>query len=279
MSMLNVKDISGYISFDEAECRAVGKSRAGEYTAAKPYPSIVIDDFLPISLLRQVHAGYPSSAERGFFNNDQERLKYQYSPDESSSPVVRNLLAELNGRAFIGFLEELTGIKGLVGDPYFHGGGLHETKRGGHLGVHADFNVHPDIKLQRRLNLLVYLNDDWSPDYKGELELWDTRMKACQVSVAPIMGRAVVFATDLDSYHGQPDPVDCPPDRSRRSIATYYYTAIADGYNSVSHKTTNFRARPGTADVPVANPQRDNPFKDWVPPKLYRYAKQLASRR
>ena len=109
---------------------------------AEPFPHIVIDDSLPQDVLRKVLEDFPSSANKQYFDREQERLKYQFQPQEISSGLVRNLFAELNSQAFLGFLEELTGIKGLMPDPYFEGGGLHETKRGGHLGVHADFNVH-----------------------------------------------------------------------------------------------------------------------------------------
>jgi hypothetical protein len=33
-----------------------------------------------------------------------------------------------------------------------------------------------------------------------------------------------MFSTTDYSYHGHPDPLSCPPDRSRRSLALYYYT-------------------------------------------------------
>ena len=36
-------------------------------------------------------------------------------------------------------------------DPYFVGGGLHQLKRGGKLGIHADFNEHGKLPhLSRR---------------------------------------------------------------------------------------------------------------------------------
>ena len=47
-------------------------------------------------------------------------------------------------------------------------------------------------------------------------------MRGAERSILPVMGRAVVFNTTLQSFHGQPDPVRCPADRSRRSNATYY---------------------------------------------------------
>ena len=160
MSSLELRCIGPYLAFDEAQCLGAGKALAGTYQQARPFPHIVIDDFLDPEVLREVLGGYPSQEGKIFFNRDQERLKFQYHPLECESQLVRNLLAELNGQAFLGFLEEMTGLDGLVSDPYYAGGGRHETVRGGHLSVHADFNVHRKVKLERRLNLLVYLNDD-----------------------------------------------------------------------------------------------------------------------
>lgn len=275
MSMLELHDIGGYLAFDEQECRALGRSLAAKYPDAKPFPSIVLDDFIDADVLRRVDRDFPASEGKDFFDRDQERLKFQFQPQEVRSPLIRNLLAELNSRAFIAFLEEMTGIKGLIPDPHYAGGGLHEIKRGGHLGVHADFNIHEDMKVERRLNLLIYLNDDWPDEYGGKLELWDREMKGCEVSVAPLLGRAVVFSTNLDSYHGHPDALQCPPDRSRRSIATYYYTAFTEGLGAVPHRTTNFQARPGSKDRTDWQIRRHHFINDWVPARLQRFARRI----
>ena len=275
MSVVALRDVGGYLAFDEAECRAVGAALAERYREARPFPSIVLDDFLPRELLRRVADEFPSREGLTAFDRAQERLKYQFAPRQCGSPVVRNLLAELNSEAFLGFLEELTGIRGLIADPYFLGGGLHETLPGGHLGVHADFNLHERMNVQRRLNLIVYLNDDWSPEYGGDLELWDRGMQGCEVRVAPLLGRAVIFSPDLDSFHGHPDPLACPPDRTRRSIATYYYTALTDGIASVPNRTTNFRVRPGTGDRTDWQVRRQHFVQDWVPRRLHGLASRF----
>ena len=73
-----------------------------------------------------------------------------------------------NSGPFLQFLEHLTGIDGLIPDPYFSGGGLHETDRGGRLGVHTDFNLYAKLNLIRRINVLVFLNKDWNPEYGGD---------------------------------------------------------------------------------------------------------------
>lgn len=84
------------------------------------------------------------------------------------------------------------------------GGGLHELRNGGYLNVHADFNRHPKLKLDRRLNVLIYLNKDWISEYGGELQLWDKEMKNCEKKIIPIFNRMVIFSTTDFSYHGNP---------------------------------------------------------------------------
>ena len=273
--MLHLTRINDYLALDVEECRAAGRLLSDQYRNASPFPHIVVDDFLDPDVLRKIIDEFPSTEQKRYFDRDQERLKFQFNPQEVSSGLVRNLFAELNSEAFLGFLEEMTGIEGLISDPYFDGGGLHETKRGGHLGIHADFNVHGRLKCERKLNLLVYLNEDWKQEYGGQLELWDREMKDCVVRVAPVFDRAVIFNTALDSFHGHPDPLACPPERSRRSIATYYYAALEDGYSAVPQRDTNFRARPGSGDRPDWQMRRRHFVNDWVPPKLQRIAHRL----
>jgi len=265
----------GYRALDLEECRSYGRSLAETYQNASPFPHIVIDDFIEPAVLGRVLSEFPCSDNRSFFDRDQERLKFQFQPHEARGGLTRNLFAELNSQAFLGFLEELTGIDGLISDPYFAGGGLHETKPGGHLGVHADFNVHEKLKVERKLNLLVYLNRDWDPDFGGQLELWHKDMKSCAAKIEPIFGRAVIFNTALDSFHGHPDPLNCPPERSRRSIATYYYRAPVEGVASLPSRTTNFQARPRSGDRTDWQIRRHHLVKDWVPPKLQRLAHRL----
>ena len=269
MAFLNLSNSGGYLSLDEAQCREAGRSCAERYRNADPFPHIVIDDFMDAGLLRQIIRDFPESAGKFHFMRDQERLKYQFHPQECTGLAVRNLFAELNSQAFLTFLTEMTGIGGLIADPYFSGAGLHETKRGGHLSIHADFNRHHVMNVERRLNLLIYLNEDWDESYGGALELWDRDMAACREKVLPALGRAVIFTTDLDSYHGHPDPLSCPEGRSRRSIATYYY-AVPEGAWKAPDRTTNFRSRPNSADKRDWEVMLDHLLREWAPPVLQR---------
>ena len=103
-------------------------------------------------------------------------------------------------------------------------GGLHEIKQGGVLKIHTDFNKHPTNNLDRRVNLLLYLNKNWKDSYGGHLELWDKNMKECFNKVKPEFNTMVIFNTNDFSNHGHPDPLKCPYNLSRKSIATYYFS-------------------------------------------------------
>ena len=136
--------------------------------------------------------------------------KRQILPEECSAPV-RQLFHFFNSQPMLEFLEGLTTIRGLIPDPYFVGGGFHETGRGGKLGIHADFRINEQLHLHRRLNVIIYLNEEWKPEWGGALELWDRDMKVKVREVMPVFNRCVVFNTDADSFHGHPDPL-CTPE-------------------------------------------------------------------
>ncbi len=144
----------------------------------------------------------------------------------------------------------MTGITGIIPDPGYVGGGMHEITSGGFLKVHADFNRHKQLHLDRRLDAILYLNSDWEDSWGGQLELWDRSMSEAVVSLAPVAGRLVCFATDDYSYHGHPDPLTCPPDRFRRSLALYYYTNGRPAEEISGDHTTLFQARPGERIAP-----------------------------
>ncbi len=147
-----------------------------------------------------------------------------------------------NSPRFVEFVSKLIGVDELIADPSLEGGGLHQSTAGGYLNIHADFTVHPhNRKWQRRANLLLYLNDDWKPEYGGDLELWSSDMKRCVEKVSPVANRVLLFTTDGTSFHGHPEPMRCPPGLARRSLALYYFTVEE---NPVV-RSTEYRARPG----------------------------------
>jgi Rps23 Pro-64 3,4-dihydroxylase Tpa1-like proline 4-hydroxylase len=276
MAVLEVNSRGGYLSLDYESAQSAGATLSQRYQSATPFPHIVMDDFVDIELLRKMVQDFPSSVSAHSFDRVQEKLKFQYAPWSIDSSLIRSFLDMMNSRSMIGFLEAMTGINGLIPDPHFSGGGLHEIKPGGLLGVHADFNVHETMQLERRLNLLIYLNDDWSAEFGGDLELWNEDMTACERKISPIMGRAVVFNTTLSSYHGHPEPLRCPHDRTRRSIALYYYTSMNEP--SLLARTTTFQVRPGSTDRVDWRVKARHLALDWLPPKISRQAFRTLSK-
>ena len=216
---------------------------APAYQSATPFPHIVFEDFLNPSVVAPAIAEFPSvaSPEWNAYAHVNER-KFSNTDPASWGPTLQQILATLNSVEFGAYLSKLTGIEGLFADPSLEGGGLHQSTRGGFLNVHADFTVHPQHKnWHRRANLLVYFNEDWKPEYGGDLELWATDMSVCADKVAPLANRAVIFSTEVDSFHGHPEPMTCPEGMARRSLALYYFTLDDDA----PVRSTEYRARPG----------------------------------
>lgn len=230
---------------DIARFQAAAAEWRERYREAQPFPHVVVDGLFDAAVLESVVAEFPSQDEAFWIRHvHKNSLKLALNQPQHMGPTTRSLLAALNSAAFLGVLETLTGIDGLIPDPYLEGGGLHQIGPRGFLGIHADFNVHRKLKLDRRLNLLLYLNQDWPERYGGELELWDRGMQAAQRRVAPLFNRMVVFSTTDDSYHGHPEPLRCPEDRSRKSLALYYYTVgRPDSEKSAAHSTL-YQQRP-----------------------------------
>jgi hypothetical protein len=263
---------------DNEALKAVGEERRQAHLSADPFPHTVIDDFLPQEVVRYCLDHFPGSLGEGgaSFDRDQERFKRSFQPDELEDPVLRNLFYNFNSLPFIRLIERVTGIKGLIPDPYFVGGGFHETRTGGHLSMHADFNHHKLLDLERRVNVLIYLNEDWKDGYGGELELWDEAMKECRQKVVPVAGRCVMFNTTGQSWHGHPAPVAHPDGTPRRSIALYYYTATWD--ESRAGKTTQFKVRPGTDDKTDWKVRTEEGLREVLPPVLMRPTQKIINR-
>jgi Rps23 Pro-64 3,4-dihydroxylase Tpa1-like proline 4-hydroxylase len=255
------------------EAAEVGKKYAKEYQSGKPYHYIAIDDFLPDEVIRDVYKqALEIDQKPSEHSSSQEHLKASYNPDILPE-YTRLVFNALNSQSFIRFLEEMTGINGLIADPYFKGGGIHRTNNGGYLGFHADFNHHNQMDLERRLNVLIYLNPDWKAEYGGAFEIWTDDMKDRIASYPPIMNRMCCFSTSSTSMHGNPEPVNHPEGNPRISIALYYYTATWTE-SHVAHSTL-FRPRPGTSDQGTNQQDRLRIMRKYTPPVLHPFAEKL----
>jgi hypothetical protein len=269
-------------SFDRGQLLELAAAHRSEYAAAQPFAHVVLDDFAPEWILDEVLGEFPSPEEKGWqrFESDNER-KLASSGDTGMGPATRQLLAEFNSATFLDFLGALTGIAGLVPDPYFEGGGLHQIVPGGHLNVHVDFNRHPVTGLDRRLNVLLYLNRDWDEEWGGAFELWSSGMERCERRVPPLFNRLVVFSTTERSFHGHPHPLACPPERSRRSLALYYYSNGRPEENGAAAPTHNtLWGRPGQdPGAQTPNERLKEVVRRVTPPILLDAAREARRRR
>lgn len=250
--------------FDPVDLAKIAEEHAPGYSTATPFPHTVIDDFVPEWVLETCIADFPGPKDDNWalYTDQGNTLKLATEGEQQLPTFLRQLIAQLNGGTFITFLERLTGIAGLVPDPHLVGGGLHQIERGGFLKVHADFNLHPRLRLDRRVNLLLYLNEAWEEEWGGALELHDAG--GCRRSIFPIANRVVVFNTTDNALHGHPEPLACPPGRSRRSIALYYYTAGRPETERAPAHSTLYQGQhqPSQIEQPSTWKQRVAP---WVP--------------
>jgi Rps23 Pro-64 3,4-dihydroxylase Tpa1-like proline 4-hydroxylase len=208
-----------------------------EFEAAEPFQHLMVDD-----LLRLPPAAASAFPDISWPWWNEARDRYQqnkrFCSDLDLIPEpFRALIGELSQPRFLRVLEQITGITQLLPDPYLLGGGLHLSGPGGILSPHTDFHYYRDLNLHRRINILVYLNDGWSPQDGGCLSLCDRKGRVVK-TVVPDWGRVVIFRTDDQSVHGFPVPV--AEGKWRRSVALYYYTA-APTDNFSGDETTYWR--------------------------------------
>ena len=226
----------------------LAEEQAETYKTAKPFAHGYYDDVFPEELLDGVIEEFELGEKQWREFESKYEKKLQMNQDCNLQPITRALIHNLNSEPFLKFLTKLTGIEGLIPDPYLVGGGLHKIERGGKLGVHVDFNVHEVMAVTRRLNVLVYLNKDWLEEWGGHFELWDADKKGCEAKFLPLFNRMAIFTTTSTSFHGHPVPLNCPEDRCRMSLALYYYTANDRGGQEKKPHSTQFLSENGTRE-------------------------------
>lgn len=233
---------------DYRRLRKVAATNSEAYSRKEPFPHLIIDDLIGAKQVDEILEEVPlTSANWSDDSTESMALESRMVPrqrgkvglrSESEIPLAaRNFIDELNSNRFISVLEELTGISHLQPDPSLAGAGIHQTRHGGFLGIHADFNMHRETLLDRRLNLIQYLNKDWREEYGGHLELWNRELTRCVRRVLPVAGRCLIFTTNDATWHGHPHPLSCPRDRVRQSIAVFYYTERLSPKKRVRHNT------------------------------------------
>jgi len=184
----------------------------------QPFPHAVTDGLWDADRLAAVADEFPSpdSPAWHWYGEAHERGKGEGSDPATWGPQTRSMLADM--MAMAPELETITGIEQLTADTY--GGGMHMTGEGGRLAMHRDFNIHPQLRLERRLNFLVFLNPVWERNWGGVLYLGRHR----EVEILPVANRTAIFACTGKSWHGHPEPVT--GEHWRKSLACYFYAPL-----------------------------------------------------
>ena len=225
MDNLNIKHI---LSEEFQNLTEFALKEKKNYLTAKPFPNIAFNNFFNNDFLNTILNEFPDLSKlHGSQNyNVKNEIKLSNKNYDNFPTTIKLFIDFLNSDTFLSFLQNITSIEEkLISDPQLEGGGLHEIKRGGVLKVHTDFNRHPTLDLDRRINVLIYLNKNWKDSYGGRLELWNKNMSMCEKKISPTFNTMVIFSTTDFSNHGHPEPLNCPKDISRKSLALYYFSS------------------------------------------------------
>ena len=211
-----------------------------DFNTAKPCKYIVLPNFLTEELANTLYENFPKidtlNVKRKSINENKSE-DYHF---DRFHPAFSDLKKVVGSPEMYQFMETITGIEGLRTTDDSLGSGVHQGQNGSYVDVHIDVNYNPAKHLWRRINLLVYLNKNWKPEYGGDLELWDKKMTQCEAKVPCDFNRAVIFLTDENSPHGY-SKITIPEGETRKSFYTYYFTEVGEGFN---YSDSRFVSRP-----------------------------------
>ena len=196
-----------------------------------PYDHWVLDDFFPVDVARRLANEFPDYNEPNWhwYNNPLENKKAKNHWYEFPQ-LTYQIFSHLNSTEFIETIREITGIQTLYPDIGLHGGGWHMHSRGGKLNIHLDYVINPKLNLQRKLNLIVYLTEDWDTSWGGGLELWSHNEETNlpdkrEVVVDNIFNRAILFDTTQNSWHGLPE---ISKGFDRKTLGVMFWSKMSD---------------------------------------------------
>ena len=224
-----------------------------------PFSHVVVDDFLQSDtlpkILTEVNRLRDADAQSKVIDPLYPHEFNKYAFNSNYDTYLKQLFIELNSTDFIKHIERITGVNNIIcNELSLHGTGIHRIRSNGFSQLHTDFNTYHSKNriLDRRVNLLIYLNPDWKSDYKGQLCLCDKNTNMCAKKIDPIMNRCVIFNTTNSSIYGMPETLNVPNDGASQYISVYYYTEKTQGDKEVDFEGSPPRGTTWYSNIDVA---------------------------
>ena len=192
-----------------------------------PFDHCVIDNFFLPKVANNLSSTFPKYRSN-IWHVYKSKIEHKKTCNNWNSfdNLTYEVFRQLNSELFVNLIGNKIKCK-LLSDPGLHGGGWHIHSNNGNLNPHLDYTIHPKTNLQRRINLIVYLEKNYKAMYGGHLGLWEHNKETGQPGklikeVFPKYNRAIIFDTSQNSWHGLSKKVNLPKDIFRKSIAVYY---------------------------------------------------------
>lgn len=229
------------------------------YQMINPYPYMMQDDFLDNDFAKLIQHEIlniePDAWDR--YNNPFEQ-KYTLRDKFNFPPNLAKLFDELTSETFVSELSRIVGYKLLL-DTTRNFWGVHTYASGDKLDIHVDAGLHPTLGLKKQVTLGIYLSYEWFEEYGCQLEVWrgenssknDAKIVEKVGSIAPMFNRLIIFTCNDYSWHGNPEPANCPSNSKRIFVTLSYLSENFEDDNK--RMKAYFVARP---DDPI-NEEKD----------------------
>jgi len=217
-----------------------------KFNNSKPFEHIIIPNFLNNDISKKISDEFPDNLDKYHKYDNPLEIKFAFDDIQEMSDDIKNVFYSLCSEKILNALKNITNNDKLEYDPTCHGGGLHVHPNNGRLHMHLDYEKHPLLEhKQRYLNIILYLSKEWDDEWGGETELWNDNMTECKVKSKVVFNTALLFKTTEKSWHGLPEPIKCPENKFRKTLAFYYLIPLENEsiYTKEGSNKTGYRTK------------------------------------
>ena len=198
-----------------------------------------IDNFIDSNLLLKAFDEVSKIENFSLRDTFRERKYTLQNISHDMSPTISLITDVLQRTKVINIISKITGIDNLMADSTLYASGISKMDKGHFLNPHIDNSHNNDKTLYRRLNLLFYITPNYSSEFGGNLELWDSNITN-NLKIPFKFNRLVVMETKSTSWHSV-DHVKA--DVARCCISSYFFTKEPPEKHHY-YNITSFSGRP-----------------------------------